>query len=74
MGFSLEPLCHTKRHNQYISTHPPTLNVRLTFCMTKWVWTLPLSSKLDMMLKCFRQFTNSENDVNFGLSIYLVLP
>ena len=24
MGFSLEPLCHTKRHGKYIFTHPPT--------------------------------------------------
>ena len=24
MGFSLEPLCHTKRHGKYIFTHPLT--------------------------------------------------
>ena len=23
MGFSLEPLCHTKRHDKYVFTHPP---------------------------------------------------
>ena len=42
MGFSLEPFCHTKRHDKYIFTHPYTSNVRLTFCATKWVWTSPL--------------------------------
>ena len=24
MGFSLEPLCHTKRHGKYIFTQPPS--------------------------------------------------
>ena len=24
MGLSFKPLCHTKRHDQYIFTHPPT--------------------------------------------------
>ena len=34
MGSSLEPLCH--------DTHPPKIS-DLTFCLTKWVWTLPLN-------------------------------
>ena len=39
MGSSLEPLCHTKRHDKYVFTRPPTKNVRLKFCVTKWIWT-----------------------------------
>ena len=42
-GFSLEPLYHTKRLDKYIFTHLTSKNVRLTFCMTKWVWVSPLS-------------------------------
>ena len=41
MGFSLEPLPHTKRHDKYIFTLPTTWNVRWTFCVTKWVSTSP---------------------------------
>ena len=36
MGFSLESLRHT---NVMINIFLPTHNVRLTFCVTKWVWT-----------------------------------
>ena len=37
MGFSLEPLRHIKRDDKIIFTQPPTLNVRLMFCVRKWV-------------------------------------
>ena len=37
MGFSLEPLRHTKRYDKIIFTQPPTLNIRLMFCLRKWV-------------------------------------
>ena len=35
MGFSLEPLPHTKRHDKYIFTLPTTWNVRWTFLRDK---------------------------------------
>ena len=46
MGFSLEPLPHTKRHDKYIFTLPTTWNVRWPFCVTKWVSTSPQKSTL----------------------------
>ena len=52
LGFSLEPLCHTKHHDKDIFYPPTHLKVRLTFCVTKWVWTSPLS-KITLVIRHF---------------------
>ena len=51
MESSLEPICHTKRHDKYNFNHPLTL-LKHQIGMTKWVLMLPLDVPIKMLANC----------------------